>query len=187
MNYINQKNVFYFNTESPYAADAFSECLKDLIYKNKKKNQKLILLCIGTDKVLGDCLGPLLGYRLKKNGYPGIVYGDLESPVHAKNLFSVIEEIKKKHPRAFIIAIDASLGTKSHIGYITIGVGAIYPGAGVGKSLPKVGNLYITGIVNSLSDTQESLLKETGLQVVMNLADTIYEGIRNADLNSVAG
>lgn len=182
MKFISKQNVFYFNPAKPYAIEAFSECLKGLIYKNKKKSERLVLLCIGTDKVMGDCLGPLLGYRLKKTGYSGIIYGDLDSPVHAKNIFDVIEEINKKHPRAFIIAIDASLGTESHIGFITLGVGSILPGAGVGKDLPRVGDLYITGIVNSLSKSQESLLNNTRLNVVMNLADTIYEGLCNADL-----
>lgn len=182
MKSIGKQNVFYFNPAKPYAIEAFSECLKGLIYKNKKKSEHLVLLCIGTDKVMGDCLGPLLGYRLKKTGYSGIIYGDLDSPVHAKNIFEVIEEINKKHPHAFIIAIDASLGTESHIGFITLGVGSILPGAGVGKDLPRVGNLYITGIVNSLSKSQETLLSNTRLNVVMNLADTIYEGLCNADL-----
>ncbi len=184
MNFISQQNVFYFNPAKPYAIEAFSECLKGLIYKNKKKSERLVLLCIGTDKVMGDCLGPLLGYMLKKTGYAGIIYGDLDSPVHAKNIFEVIEEINKKHPHAFIIAIDASLGNASHIGFITLGVGSILPGAGVGKSLPRVGNLFITGIVNSISEPHEVLMNNTEPKVVMSLADTIYEGLRNADLTS---
>ena len=184
MNYISQHNVYYFNPSTPYAIEAFSECLRGLIYKNKKKSENLVLLCIGTDKVTGDCLGPLLGYRLKKTGYSGIIYGDLDSPVHAKNIYEVVKEINKKHPRAFVIAIDASLGTQSHVGYITLGVGSLSPGAGVGKDLPKVGDLFITGIVNSMSPAHDSILKDTRLNVVMNLADTIYEGIRNADLLS---
>lgn len=185
MNCISQHSVYYFNPSTPYAVESFSECLKGLIYKNKKKGENLVILCIGTDKVMGDCLGPLLGYRLKKTGYSGIIYGDLDSPVHAKNIFEVIKDINKKHPRAFIIAIDASLGTQSHVGYITLGVGSLKPGAGVGKQLPKVGDIFITGIVNSMSAAHESVLGDTRLNVVMNLADTIYEGIRNADLQSV--
>ncbi|MGN0166149.1 MAG: spore protease YyaC [Lachnospiraceae bacterium] len=186
MKVISQENVYYFNPSTPYAVESFSECLRGLIDKNRKRGQKLVILCIGTDRVMGDCLGPLLGYRLKKTGCSGIIYGDLDSPVHAKNIPDVVKEIKKKHPRAFIIAIDASLGTQSHIGYITLGVGSLRPGAGVGKKLPKVGNLYITGIVNCLSPSHESLLNDTRLNVVMSLADTIYEGIQNADLFSSA-
>ena len=48
-----------------------------------------------------------------------------------------------------MIAIDASLGQKKHLGYVTIGNGALYPGAGVQKNLPPVGDIHITGIVNT--------------------------------------
>lgn len=183
MKFINNRNVLYFDSQSPSALDSFSESLRGLIYAKKKKNQELIFLCIGTDKVMGDCLGPILGYRLKKTGCKESIYGDLDFPVHAQNINTVVKDIKKKHPRAFVVAIDASLGLKSHIGFITLGTGSLYPGAGVGKELPKVGNVYITGIVNSSSP--QDFFDNTRLNIVMNLADTIFEGIKNAELTSL--
>lgn len=183
MKNINNRNVLYFDSQCPHALNSFSESLRNLINSRKKKNQELIFLCIGTDKVMGDCLGPILGYRLKRNGCKENIYGDLDFPVHAQNIKTVVKDIKKKHPRAFVIAIDASLGLKSHVGFITLGTGALYPGAGVGKELPKVGNVYITGIVNS-SSTQD-FFDNTRLNIVMNLADTIYEGITKAELESL--
>ena len=44
--------------------------------------------------------------------------------------------------------MDASLGQKKHLGYVTIADGALYPGAAVQKELPPVGDIHITGIVN---------------------------------------
>ena len=45
-----------------------------------------VIVCIGTDAVVGDCLGPLVGSllkeRLKGKTY---VFGTVESPVTAKN------------------------------------------------------------------------------------------------------
>ena len=64
------------------------------------------------------------------------VYGTLSHPVHALNLTSAIQDICFSHPEALVIAIDASLGQKKHLGYVTIGDGALYPGAAVQKELP---------------------------------------------------
>ena len=34
--------------------------------KNNKKYLDIVFLCIGTDKIAGDCLGPLVGSRMKE-------------------------------------------------------------------------------------------------------------------------
>lgn len=81
---------------------------------------------------------------------PGIyVYGTLVQPVHALNLCDTRKEILSRHPDSLIIAVDASLGQKKHLGYVTIANGALYPGAAVHKKLPPVGHIHITGIVNT--------------------------------------
>ena len=99
-----------------------------------------MFLCIGSDRVTGDCLGPHVGYRLSQHQLPGIfVYGTLSQPVHAVNLSDITDFISKNHPFALVIAIDASLGDERHLGYVTIGNGSLYPGAAVQKDLPPVG------------------------------------------------
>jgi len=105
------------------------------------------------------------------------VYGTLEQPVHAKNLGEVIREIHDTFEQPFIVAIDASLGKASHVGYFTLGEGSLKPGAGVGKDLPQVGNLCVTGIVNLSGFLENSLLQTTRLHTVMDLADKISTGI----------
>lgn len=53
----------------------------------------IILLCIGTDRSTGDCLGPLVGYKLKAlNTNDVFIYGTLQNPVHAKNLKDVLKK-----------------------------------------------------------------------------------------------
>ena len=78
----------------------------------------------------------------------------------------------------FIIAIDASLGMANHIGFITLGEGSLYPGIGVNKELPCVGDIFITGIVNISGMLNNLLLQTTRLDIVMKLADFICYGIR---------
>ena len=77
---------------------------------------------------------------------------------------------------ALVIAIDASLGQKTP-GYVTIGNGALYPGAGVQKDLPPVGDIHITGIVNTAGIMEQLTLQTTRLSTVVALADVIACGI----------
>src|SRR5690606_9790586 len=110
---------------------------------------QIIILCIGSDRSTGDCLGPLVGYKLRLIKYKGVsVYGTLDEPVHAKNLEEKIGYIYKHYEKPFIIAVDASLGDVNSIGCITISTGPLKPGAGVYKNLPSIGDMHITGTVN---------------------------------------
>jgi putative sporulation protein YyaC len=148
---------------------------------SSKKNKNIVIVCIGTDRSTGDSLGPLVGTKLKqKSVLPYYVYGTLEQPIHAVNLEESYKKIKEKHPTAIIIAIDACLGRFKSVGYITIGKGAIKPGAGVHKTLPSVGDYYINGIVNISGMMEYFVLQNTRLHLVMSMADVITDGIQQA-------
>ncbi len=138
-----------------------------------------VILCIGTDRATGDCLGPLVGSELKNYHDRYMVIGDLKSPVHALNLRSTIEHIYKEFDNPFIIAVDASLGATKHIGRITLSNCPIAPGKGVNKKLPAVGNISITGIV-SMAGQSPTLLQSTRLYVVMQLASCISSALKFA-------
>ena len=168
----------YYNSLDLYSSITFGKHFSRLLEQLPKPEQTLIFLCIGSDRATGDSLGPIIGYKLKQRRLSSAyVYGTLENPVHAKNLGDIIREIHDTFDQPFIIAIDASLGRASHIGYFTLGEGSLKPGAGVGKELPQVGNLYVTGIVNLSGFLENSLLQTTRLHTVMDLADKISMGI----------
>ena len=59
---------------------------------------------------------------------------------------------------------------------MTIGNGALYPGAGVQKNLPPVGDIHITGIVNTAGIMEHLTLQTTRLSTVVALADVIAGG-----------
>ena len=73
-----------------------------------------VFLCIGSDRVTGDSLGPMIGSSLSEK-LPG-VFGTLEHPVHALNLEDTIVHIQKYYSRHPLVAIDASLGSREHLG-----------------------------------------------------------------------
>lgn len=170
--------VYYFNPEEKHSAYDFGKQLYALAKEHVLFHKTIIFLCIGSDRATGDCLGPIIGYKLSKQPYFHYkVFGTLKEPVHAKNLAQTVQLIYETYEDPCIIAIDASLGKSNHIGYITVGNGSLKPGAGVSKDLPHVGDIFITGIVNFSGMLDQMLLQTTRLNVVMDLADFICLGI----------
>jgi putative sporulation protein YyaC len=174
-------SVFYINEKKESASSELAHLLRKCIEKIDRPWEEIIVLCIGSDRITGDSLGPLIGHQLSKCRMNNIhVYGTLDYPVHALNLEETLDKLKKRHPSALIIAVDASLGTKKHVGFITVGTGSICPGAGVHKSLPVVGDLFITGILSVSGTLEHFLLQTTRLSLVVQMAETISEGITKA-------
>ncbi|AGX41546.1 spore protease YyaC [Clostridium saccharobutylicum] len=136
-------------------------------------SQDTIIVCIGTDKCIGDCLGPLVGSLLTENFFPLPVYGTLSYPIHALNIDERLNEIYSKHPNASIIGVDACLGNEDDIGKIRIRDYAIHPGKGVGKELPEVGIASVIGIVDSSDNSEFFFSRSIRLSFIMNMAKTI--------------
>jgi putative sporulation protein YyaC len=138
---------------------------------------KFLLVCIGTDRYIGDCLGPMVGTMLEKMNIECPIFGTLENPVHAVNLKKQLTYIEYTYPNHKIIAIDACLGAEDNIGYIHLKKGCLYPGKGVGKKLPAVGDLSIVGIVDSCDHEEFFFLHNIRLNLVIKMAEIIAKGI----------
>lgn len=170
--------TFYINARQTDSVCKISGSLRQCILHYRNNWSELVFLCIGTDRVTGDCLGPFVGQKLSSySGTVFSVYGTLFQPVHALNLTDIYQHIQTHHPNALIIAIDASLGEKKHLGYVTIANGALHPGAAIHKQLPSVGHIHITGIVNVSGVLEQLTLQTTRLSTVIFLADKIVQGI----------
>ena len=163
------------------ASAAFILTLSAILNNLNCQTSGLIILCIGSDRSTGDALGPLVGTMLENyNTYtclPAKIMGTLSEPVHALNIEQKLAFIKENFTSPVIIAIDASLGQKQNIGCIEIGKGGLKPGAAVNKTLPLVGDVYITGIVNMGGFMEFMVLQSTRLSVVFHLASFISRGI----------
>ncbi|HJV44391.1 MAG TPA: spore protease YyaC [Bacillota bacterium] len=137
----------------------------------------LVFLCIGTDRCTGDALGPLVGMFLEEAKLQScLVWGTLESPVHALNLQKTIDQLQTLSS-PLVISIDACLGLTNHIGDVQIVNGPLKPGLGVKKVLPAVGDFHIKGIVNASGFLESMVLQNTRLNIVMSLAKIISEAI----------
>ena len=178
--------IFYVDAGKRGSSREISLLLKKCIQSHPVSWSELVFLCIGSDRLTGDCLGPYVGQQLSCHAAGEMyVYGTLSQPVHALNLARVSDEIHRRHPRALVIAVDASLGQKKHLGYVTIGNGALYPGAAVHKELPPVGDIHITGIVNISGMLEQLTLQTTRLSTVIGIADKITQGILGAYTNAL--
>jgi len=170
----------YIDATSANAFSTFSEALyQTIISCRTEKYSDIVFVCIGTDRSTGDSLGPIIGHKLKEMKYGNVhVFGDLDTPVHAKNLCETTSLIIDKYEKPFIIAIDACLGKIEHVGHITVGTGALKPGSAVNKDLEPIGDMHITGIVNFSGFMDFLILQNTRLGTVMKIADIISSGIR---------
>jgi putative sporulation protein YyaC len=173
------KNDYSVNVNNPHVISEFSEGFMSVFNDSYASEYlEIVILCIGTDRSTGDCLGPLVGHKLRLIRYRNVfVYGTLDNPVHAKNLDEVISNIYREHKNPFIISVDACLGKAERVGCISIGYGPLRPGAGVNKNLKEVGDMHITGVVNIGGFMEYLILQNTRLNLVMRMADTISNGI----------
>ncbi|AYD39211.1 spore protease YyaC [Clostridium fermenticellae] len=157
--------------KNPLCYYKIADFLKDYINKNS------IIVCVGTDKCIGDCLGPLVGTLLKFSSFPLPVYGTIEKPIHALNIQKKLSKIKSLHPYNNIIGIDACLGDESSMGEIQARDYPIHPGKGIGKTLPEIGDASIIGIVGSNYNTKIFNNNTIRLNLVLNIAKEIYHSV----------
>ena len=174
------QEIYYYNTKLDFEAEKLAKRLSRMLKEEKERKGKtgVVILCIGTDRSTGDSLGPLIGYKLKEmNTVNFTIFGTLDRPVHAMNLDEYVNILQRFYRNDLVVAVDASVGHKEHIGYVTLGKGALKPGLGVSKELRAVGDIFITGIVGSCGNYDPLMLQSVRLSVVMNLADCICSSI----------
>ncbi|KMT22770.1 spore protease YyaC [Clostridium cylindrosporum] len=137
--------------------------------------ENTIIVCIGTDKCIGDSVGPLVGTFLTKEDYPFPVVGTLEFPTHAVNLDKVLSHVYETYPDHFVIAVDACIGNEDAIGDIQVKFGPVHPGKGVGKTLPKVGDISVVAVVDTIDNCDIFSMRSIRLNFIMQLSETIKD------------
>lgn len=172
---------FYIDTNQQNPSLEVARYLKKCTFLHLKKHPETVIFCIGSDRMTGDCLGPYVGRQLLPyQDNRRHVYGTLSDPIHACNLEKAWQWVSLRHPLALIIAVDAALGQKKHLGHITVKNGPIYPGAGVRKSLSPVGDIAVTGVVGTSGFLEQFSLQTARLSSVITLGDIITQGILDA-------
>lgn len=175
--------IYYIDSRKPEAEDILALRLSQLLARYPLPP---VYLCIGSDRVTGDSLGPLVGTLLLKVQPTLPVIGTLTDPVHALNLKHTLSFLSEKFPGHPIVAIDASLGSRSHQEFFTVGSGSLEPGAGVDKILGSAGDLFITGIVAPTRPLPQLNLQTVRLSLVMRFAECIAGAVASLTLEKEA-
>lgn len=137
-----------------------------------------LFLCVGSEKHILDCFGPLTGTMLCEREPGLVVYGTLDKPLHAKNLSREVPVIKEKHSGKIVVAIDASVGKEEELGMIKVKNSPLIPGKALARRLPPVGDLSIIGIVGMrLSKKDTGFLNSGSLTHVYHMAKLIAEAV----------
>jgi putative sporulation protein YyaC len=172
------RGPFRVHVDHPTASLLFRRQVGILLRRLYQPGQPLAILCIGTDRSTGDCLGPLIGTKLAAS-LPGNikVLGTLDRPVHAVNLTETMDNLRSWARDPFIVAIDACLGRTESVGFISLKEGPLQPGTGVNKTLPAVGDLHIVGIVNVGGFMEYLVLQNTRLSLVMHMSEIIADAV----------
>ncbi len=166
-------NVYTFNTFNNFTDSSIAQAIDTLNIERRA----IILVCVGSDLVLGDSLGPLVGTMLKKKNVRSYVYGTLHSPITAKEIEHAKIHLRQMHPNALIVALDAAVGSTDEVGSIKVIDKGLKPGLGVNKNLSEIGDISIIGVVAPKSDKNYNLYNLTRLNLIYKMAEKIANGI----------
>ena len=150
--------------------------------KNKKECKELAFLCVGTDRVIGDCFGPLVGSKLlellEKENISNInVLGSLEKNINYNNIENIIEKVNDK---TGLIVIDAALSKKENIGKIFVANKSTVLGKGLNKNKIDIGDISIKSVVAKdykIPGYNFKSLQNTSLNDVIKSSNIVAEGI----------
>lgn len=114
--------------------------------------EKILFICIGNSKIIGDSLGPLVGSIILKNkeqiekNVKIEVLGTITSPLVYSKIETTLKNINKNEYSKIII-VDSALGNKNNIGEVSINNSNINVGKGINKGRLIHGDVIIKGIV----------------------------------------
>lgn len=116
--------------------------IRDLIYSELKKKimfqkeMSYIFMCIGTEKIVGDSFGPLVGQKLYNNlkrKSKFHVIGRMKENITYSMVKGELEKINECYVKPYIIAIDAAISEQGNIGKIIVTNQKIRVGEGIRK------------------------------------------------------
>ena len=151
----------------------------------------IVILCVGTDKLIGDLVGPIAGQKLKrlfKDFEKITVYGDIKKTVNTTNLNAIISEIIANYDQPFIITIDSALGPREKIETVWVSTGNMNPGSALKKQESCRSNVNFKAVVGE--NLQNNILNFNVLNsiernVVQRLANEITYHVYKMCINLI--
>lgn len=150
--------------------------------KIKNENRELVFVCIGTSKVIGDSLGPLVGSYLKKNSKLQVC-GDLKDNICKK---SDINRVFHNLSNKCVIVVDSAISNVDKVGEIFITSPKIIDYVGIKQDKKLKCDIIIKGVVSTYDNCNYrnlKNLKNVDFNFVDDLAKFVSSGICEAFVN----
>ena len=166
-------------TKNIFTSTNFQDFSKVLRAEFINLKHKPIIMCIGSNKVLSDMVGPLVGTILRKHNIKAYVYGNLNNPITAINLKNFYAYINETHKDAKILVVDSSLGVFEQTGTIILKRGGIIPAALNGNKI-KVGDLSFLAVTLDNGLRNKLLLRGAKIELITKMAQIIARSIADS-------
>lgn len=152
--------------------------------QNRESFSNIVFVCIGTKKLIGDSIGPVIGENLKKFENEFIhVYGTMQNNVNFINGKEIIEEIYRKYKEPYLITIDAALSNTNKRGDIVLGSGYMKIGKALNKSVCFFSNINIKCVIGNYHKSKEENLRElrsVRVSEIYRASRIVTEGVKNS-------
>ena len=140
--------------------------------KINNKRENLLFVCIGTNKVVYDSIGPLVGSYLIKQIDENMVIG------HMKKTFCNKIDFIYNYPKIigkFVVAIDVAVAkNKEHEEEIFISDNPIVMGLALKRNKGIVGNVGIKVVIPEPNSIDETYVKNRAKFVSRGIVEAIY-------------
>ena len=119
-----------------------TKSLEERILRIGTEYSNLIFLCVGTNGVVGDSIGPMIGSKIKQfeNDY--------------------LEKVYEFYSKPYLVTIDAALSNRTRFGDIIVGSGFIKIGKALEKSICFYSDVTIKCVVGKCYIDKEKNLQE---------------------------
>lgn len=151
------------------------------LYKN---NNEIVLMCIGTDRIIGDSFGPLIGYNLKKYNMQHVyIEGDINNVISESNILKETYRVYEKYINPFVICVDSCLSSIYKEKTIIVEEHGTIPGSSLRKNNMVLGDMSIKGVVASYSKNNYSALFNVKLNTIIGMVDIVVDGLKKSLYN----
>lgn len=173
--------MYTYNVNMPNSAESLGERLTELL-----RGAKPVFAFIGTQYVLYDKLGPLVGSMVKNSmPTPCYMYGEAGRNIHALNLIEAMRFIRIMHPENKLVVVDAATGHESEVGQIQLFSDGIVPASATNLNLKKVGDIGILGVVIKRGDMGFFSSYSQKAALIDKTAQVIAQGLIRCMLSSI--
>ncbi len=145
------------------------------------KNNLPVILCVGSDKIPGDSIGPMVGEFLKNSfNVRCFVYGALGLSVNGTNLKKYLDILTAAHADSVVIAVDACLSAGEIADEVLVKGGGVNPKKAGTDLVYRTGDEGVLGVLPTGGLNPLSALMSVSIDKVEKIAYKIAFAIYRA-------